>query len=129
MTLPGQLPGCSRAAVTLTGQGFTTTIKGTAGNESSVATAAPPNKPIESALIVPTSAPVASFTGGNLLTGNCTTVEFASFSLAIGGYVEYPWLGCSEHNRGCCPFDPDIGGPLSLCPQDYTTTANACCPS
>ncbi|KAL9039396.1 MAG: hypothetical protein Q9180_002555 [Flavoplaca navasiana] len=46
-----------------------------------------------------------------------------------GGVLEYPWAGCSYNRPGCCPFDVNVGGTLSVCPSDYTTTSNACCPS
>lgn len=72
---------------------------------------------------------VASFTGGKIFTGSCTTAQFASASLAAGGILEYPWLGCSNQEPGCCPFDIQVGGALSVCPHDYVTTSGACCPS
>ncbi|KAL8720147.1 MAG: hypothetical protein Q9225_002962 [Loekoesia sp. 1 TL-2023] len=46
-----------------------------------------------------------------------------------GGVLEYPWAGCSNDRPGCCPFDIKVGGLLSVCPKDYTTTSDACCPT
>lgn len=43
--------------------------------------------------------------------------------------TEYPQIGCSHNLEGCCPFDSHQNAVLSKCPQDYFTTANACCPS
>ena len=85
----------------------------------------------EAAPIVATTGRIASYTGEALLTGSCTTPVYASATLdadAGGGIVEYPWLGCSNENSDCCPFDPKTGGQLSLCPSDYVTISDACCP-
>ncbi|KAL8692244.1 MAG: hypothetical protein Q9218_002697 [Villophora microphyllina] len=46
-----------------------------------------------------------------------------------GGVLEYPWAGCANDRPSCCPFDPNKGGLLTVCPKDYTTTSDACCPS
>ncbi|KAI4108078.1 MAG: hypothetical protein LQ339_002350 [Xanthoria mediterranea] len=79
--------------------------------------------------MVPTSGPLAMFTGRPLFTGTCTTPEFAMVTLNGGGVLEYPWAGCSSNRPACCPFDINVGGYLSVCPSDYTTTSSACCPS
>lgn len=81
------------------------------------------------AVTLPISAPVAKFTGGLLLQGSCTIPQFASVTIDGGGILEYPWLGCSNLDPGCCPFDISVGGLLSVCPKDYFTTSGACCPS
>ena len=80
---------------------------------------------------IATTGQVAQYTGGALLTGSCTTPVYATATLdadAGGGIVEYPWLGCSVENSECCPFDPNKGGQLSVCPSDYITISSACCP-
>ncbi|KAL8803863.1 MAG: hypothetical protein Q9182_002919 [Xanthomendoza sp. 2 TL-2023] len=87
------------------------------------------NAAIQSAVMIPTNGPVAVFTGRPLFTGTCTTPEFAMVTMNGGGVLEYPWAGCSYDRPGCCPFDVNVGGSLSVCPRDYTTTSNACCPS
>ena len=84
---------------------------------------------IGTAVTLPANPPVAQFTGGALLAGSCTNPQFASVTMAGGDTLEYPWLGCSYENPGCCPFDVHIGGFLSVCPDDYATTGRACCPS
>ena len=81
------------------------------------------------AVTLPSNAPVAKFTGGLLLQGTCTIPQFASVTIDGGGTLEYPWLGCSNLDPGCCPFDISVGGLLSVCPSDYFTTSGACCPS
>lgn len=83
---------------------------------------------VGTAVSFPSTAPVATFTGGPLLVPSCMKPQFASVAVT-GGFLEYPWLGCSYENPECCPFDVIIGGSLSLCPKDYTTTSGACCPS
>ncbi len=72
---------------------------------------------------------VASFAGQPLFTGSCTTPQFAVVTLQAGGFLEYPWQGCSDQDPDCCPFKPADGGVLSVCPKDYVTTSGACCPS
>ncbi|MCJ1230318.1 hypothetical protein MMC12_006991 [Toensbergia leucococca] len=83
----------------------------------------------ESAFTTPTTGPVATFTGGMLFQGVCTTAQFASVTLPGGSILQYPWLGCSNEQPGCCPFPLNEEGPLSICPMDYFTTSGACCPS
>lgn len=85
--------------------------------------------PIQSAVTPPTSGPVVTFTGRAIFTGSCTTPEYAMVTQAGGGLLEYPWVGCSNDRLACCAFDIHVGGMLSVCPRDYTTTSNACCPS
>ncbi|KAL8863226.1 MAG: hypothetical protein Q9178_000601 [Gyalolechia marmorata] len=87
------------------------------------------NAAIQSAVMIPTNGPLAAFTGRPLFTGTCTSPEFAMVTMNGGGVLEYPWAGCSYNRPGCCPFDVNVGGSLSVCPSDYTTTSNACCPS
>ena len=84
---------------------------------------------VESQLSLITTATVATFTGGKLLTGSCSLPQFASITLPAGGILEYPWLGCSEEDPVCCPFIIQNGGKLSVCPADYVRTSSACCPS
>lgn len=72
---------------------------------------------------------VASFTGEPLLTGSCTTPQFAVVTLEAGGFLEYAWQGCSNQDPDCCPFNATEGGQLSVCPKNYVTTSGACCPS
>lgn len=84
---------------------------------------------LQSAVFVPTSGPVATFAGNALFTGSCTSPEYAMVTMDGGGVLEYPWAGCSNDRPDCCPFDIKVGGLLSVCPKDYTTTSNACCPS
>ncbi|KAL8828827.1 MAG: hypothetical protein Q9191_002363 [Dirinaria sp. TL-2023a] len=84
---------------------------------------------IQQAVTVPTTAAVASFNGHSLLTGSCSLPHPVIATLDNGGLLEYPRLGCSNEQPKCCPFNPRVGGPLSVCPADYTTTGGACCPS
>ncbi|KAL8777660.1 MAG: hypothetical protein Q9213_007759 [Squamulea squamosa] len=87
------------------------------------------NAAIQSAVTIPTNGPVATFTGQPLFTGTCTSPAFAMVTMNGGGVLEYPWAGCSYDRPGCCPFDVNVGGTLSVCPSDYITTSEACCPS
>lgn len=84
---------------------------------------------VEAGPSVATTGPVATFTGNPLMTGTCTVPQVAMTTLSAGEILEYPWLGCSEEDPGCCPFNINVGGRLSVCPRDYFTTGNACCPS
>lgn len=84
---------------------------------------------IELAVTVPTTGAVANFNGHALLTGTCSIAHPVLATVDNGGLMEYPRLGCSNEDPGCCPFDIHVGGPLSVCPEDYTTTSGACCPS
>ena len=84
---------------------------------------------VESQLSLITTAAIATFTGERLLTGSCSLPQFASIALPTGGVLEYPWLGCSVEDPGCCPIIIQKGGKLSVCPADYVTTSSACCPS
>ncbi|KAL6717625.1 hypothetical protein ACLMJK_005540 [Lecanora helva] len=83
---------------------------------------------VEVAISEPTTN-IATFTGGSIFTGTCSSVQFASASIASGQTFEYPWLGCSDENPNCCPFDIHVGGALTVCPADYITTQGGCCPS
>ena len=73
--------------------------------------------------------PVAKFTGGKLFEGTCTTPVFNVYTMPTGGILEYPWVGCSDQQPRCCPFNVREEGPLTVCPMDYFTTNSACCPS
>lgn len=84
---------------------------------------------IQSEISVPTGGPVATFNGGALFTGTCTSPIYAVATMLGGGVLEYPWAGCSNDRPSCCPFEPNQGGLLTVCPREYTTTSNACCPS
>ncbi|CAD6590870.1 MAG: hypothetical protein ASARMPRED_005088 [Alectoria sarmentosa] len=84
---------------------------------------------VEAGPSVDTTGPVATFTGKPLMTGTCTIPQFATTTLNAGEILEYPWMGCSEEDPDCCPFNINVGGRLSVCPHDYITTNNACCPS
>ena len=84
---------------------------------------------IEQAMSVTSVGKVATFTGNALLAGSCTTPHFASVSIFGGSLLEFPIVGCSKEQPGCCPYDINAPGPLSVCPKDYTTTSSACCPS
>ena len=83
---------------------------------------------IESAFTTTSGGPTATF-GGNLLVGVCTVPHLASYTESTGAVLEYPWIGCSNENPGCCPFPLSAEGPLASCPNDYMTTAGACCPT
>ncbi len=84
---------------------------------------------IEAGPSVATTGPVATFTGMPLLTGTCTIPQLATTTLNAGITLDYLWMGCSEEAADCCPFDIKVGGRLSVCPHDYITTSNACCPT
>ena len=84
---------------------------------------------LEGQVTIPTTAPVVTFNGHKLLTGSCAVAQPVIATLSDGGLLEYPRLGCSDEQPGCCPFNPRVGGILSICPADYTTTDRACCPS
>ena len=84
---------------------------------------------LEPAYAATTGGPLVDYDGKSLLTGSCTIPHIASYSMSNGGPFEYPWIGCSNKDPGCCPFDPASAGPVSICPQDYSTVSGACCPS
>lgn len=111
--------------------GVNVTIPSTIGCANQAASSAAGGKgttTVGGAISVPTTA-VATFTGGKLFTGTCTSAQFASVTMGSGQFLEYPWLGCSNQEPGCCPFDLKVGGALSVCPADYITTQGGCCPS
>ena len=134
VTIPNFL-GC---AVTST-SGSSMTVSTTQGQTSSnitsnAASGAAPSTTVTATragtpITIPGDASAVSYTGGLLLTGTCTSAQFASATLNSGNVLQYPLEGCSSSNPGCCPFDIDQPGPLKVCPKDYTTTAGACCPS
>lgn len=69
----------------------------------------------------------ASFAGQALLTGSCTAPLFAIVS-ATGIAEMFPQVGCGSTRQDCCPSDSDADAVLTQCPEDYFTTASACCP-
>jgi hypothetical protein len=72
----------------------------------------------------------ATFNGeSSLLTGSCTSINFAMATDAMGRITGFPQMGCSDDLEGCCPFDSHQNAALTKCPADYSTTAGACCPS
>ena len=76
------------------------------------------------------SVPVtAIFNGAALLTGSCSVPYFAQVTDSMGVITEYPEIGCTHNQEGCCPFDSHENAVLSKCPSDYFTTSGACCPS
>lgn len=104
------------------------------GNSSTTTAAAAksstaPAAGIEFAIKIPQTTAIANFNGHPLLTGTCSVAHPVLATLDNGGLMEYPRLGCSNEEPGCCPFDVQIGGALSVCPDDYSTTSGACCPS
>lgn len=84
---------------------------------------------LQSAFTAGLTGSVAQFTGGPVLTGSCTVPQIESYSISNVGILEYPWVGCSNQNPGCCAFSPSQPGPINICPSDYFTTNGACCPS
>ena len=131
ITIPNFI-GCAATANAVSGGTKTSKLSSSSTSgpaKSSPAFSASILQKIGSAVTLPASPPVAQFTGGPLLEGSCTNPQFASVTVAGGDTLEYPWLGCSYKNPGCCPFDIHIGGFLSVCPDDYATTGRACCPS
>jgi len=78
---------------------------------------------------IPSAASVVNYDGRSLLTGTCTSAQFAAATLVGGTILKYPWLGCASANPGCCPFSVAQPGPLNSCPVDYFTTSGACCPT
>ena len=84
---------------------------------------------VASAFIITSGGPIAAFTGNAIMTGSCTSPYIATFAMPTGGVLEFPWVGCSNQNPGCCPFDIEAEGPLSICPHDYVTISSACCPN
>lgn len=78
---------------------------------------------------IPSAASVVPNHGASLLTGTCTSAQFAAATLVGGTILKYPWLGCAISNPGCCPFNVAQAGPLDSCPIDYFTTSGACCPT
>ena len=80
-------------------------------------------------VIISSGASAVTYNGGSLLTGTCTSAQFASATLVGGAILQYPWEGCARSNPGCCPFNVAQPGPLNVCPSDYFTTSGACCPT
>ncbi|KAJ9605609.1 hypothetical protein H2200_010266 [Cladophialophora chaetospira] len=79
---------------------------------------------------ISTSKPVTitSFAGAPLMTGSCTVPHFAIVTDAMGKVTEFPEIGCSPDRPDCCPFPDGLNAYITRCPQDYFTTASACCP-
>ncbi|OQV08932.1 CFEM domain-containing protein [Cladophialophora immunda] len=69
-----------------------------------------------------------TFVGAPLMTGSCTVPYFGIITDAAGRVTEYPNVGCSEDRPDCCPFEYGLNAVITRCPQDYFTTASACCP-
>lgn len=72
---------------------------------------------------------IATFTPVRILTGTCTSPRIAYATDLAGQLMQFPWIGCSHEDSGCCPFDVGEERFLTACPVDYTTTSSACCPS
>lgn len=132
VTIPAFL-GCSpfeTVSTSGTPSGFTlptSVITGTFGGTSKTATTI--SNYIPAYTTASGGTPVA-FGGSAILTGSCSTnAAVASYTMVNGGVQQFPFLGCSGDQGGCCPFDPVSPGPLTECPQDYYTTSSACCPS
>ncbi|EXJ70798.1 uncharacterized protein A1O5_05788 [Cladophialophora psammophila CBS 110553] len=92
-----------------------TTISGDAVSETAVPTT---GKPITA----------TTFVGAPLMTGSCTVPYFAIVTDAAGGVTEFLNVGCSENRPDCCPYEYGLHAVITRCPQDYFTTASACCP-
>ena len=86
---------------------------------------------IEAALttLIGTAPTVATFDGRPLLTGACSQPFFAQVTDLFGDITQFPAVGCSNKYSTCCPFEFRQNAVITKCPQDYTTTAEACCPS
>ena len=126
VSIPNYL-GCSPSLASKFSASAATTGQQSPASQSNAASSY--SGQIQSAVMLPTSGPVATFTGRALFTGTCTSPEYAMVTMDGGGVLEYPWAGCSNDRPGCCPFDIKVGGLLNVCPSDYTTTSGACCPS
>ncbi|KAL1998421.1 hypothetical protein VTN02DRAFT_6203 [Thermoascus thermophilus] len=72
---------------------------------------------------------IATFAPVRILTGTCTSPRIAYATDLAGQLMQFPWIGCSHEDSGCCPFDVGEERSLTACPVDYTTTSGACCPS
>lgn len=108
-----------------TSTGSTTASSGPASSTSAGAVSTYTPTPVT----VPSAASVVTYDGASLLTGTCTSAQFAAATLVGGTILKYPWLGCASANPGCCPFNVASPGPLNSCPTDYFTTSGACCPT
>ncbi|KIW63443.1 hypothetical protein PV04_10278 [Phialophora macrospora] len=71
---------------------------------------------------------ITTYAGAPLMTGSCTVPHFAIVTDPVGRVTEFPEVGCSPDRPDCCPFPDGLNAVISRCPQDYFTTANACCP-
>ncbi|KAJ9494095.1 hypothetical protein H2202_010402 [Exophiala xenobiotica] len=72
--------------------------------------------------------PTATFAGRPLMTGSCTVPYFAFVTGSNNEVIEYPAIGCSDQRPDCCPYEPGTNALITQCPQDYFSTASACCP-
>lgn len=72
---------------------------------------------------------IATFSGGAILTGSCTSPVMALATDSTGSESQYPWVGCSAANDECCPFNIHAKMYLTVCPEGYSTTNRACCPT
>lgn len=131
VSIPDYL-GCSPSLAEKFEASAATASRSTLNSQSTQVNAAPTylvTGTVQSAVTVPSTGPVAAFTGRAIFTGTCTSPQYAVVTQAGGAVIEYPWAGCSDNRVACCPFDINVGGLLSVCPRDYTTTNDACCPS
>ncbi|KAL9025310.1 MAG: hypothetical protein Q9196_005841 [Gyalolechia fulgens] len=126
VTIPNYL-GCSPDLASKFTASAATATRSSASNPNNAASSF--TGTLQSAVSLPTNVPIATFAGSAIFTGSCTSPEYAMVTMDGGGILEYPWAGCSNDRPNCCPFDIKVGGLLTVCPRDYTTTSNACCPS
>ncbi|KAL9124631.1 MAG: hypothetical protein Q9217_006051 [Psora testacea] len=125
--------GCSSNVSTAVSQAIASASSMASGAAASGTSGGPKTSTVASiqpGVQLPTTSTIATFAGKSVLTGSCTQPQFALVTMGNGGnFLEYPWLGCSYLFPECCPFDLRVGGQLSVCPADYTTTSGGCCPS
>ena len=119
------LLGTAAIGSALSGALLTATSSSTTASAITLAT-------IEPFLTTTPNGPVATFKGTSILTGTCNEAQLVSATIGNSSTIsilEFPWVGCSNQQPGCCPFNLEQVGPLSVCPADYTTTSGACCPT
>ena len=137
--------GCSplglASSVILGSQGTSlSSTQASAGSSSSISTNVTPTNSLPTITITGVGSVLTDYIGatpvtvtynGNaLLTGTCTVPFFAVVTDSSGDVIQFPEIGCSHDQEGCCPFqDSHENAILTKCPQDYFTTAGACCPS
>ncbi|OAP55810.1 hypothetical protein AYL99_09962 [Fonsecaea erecta] len=131
--------GCSPAGLSSALASMSLTQAPAAPSPSPASTSSPSVNPSvttisgnpESETAAPTSGKqitATAFVGAPLMTGSCTVPYFAIITDATGKVTEYPNIGCSEDRPDCCPYEYGLNAVIPRCPQDYFTTANACCP-